>query len=525
MHGLRLLKVNGGKLCLPQNHPLAFPCKLKYINWYACPFKSLSTNFVAEMLVELDMRGSRLEKLWKGAPKLDKLKRINLSGSKHLTQVPDLSQAPNIEIMHFDFCGHLTKVPSYVRYLTKLQGLSLKGCTSLCELSKLPKNLRALNVLTGPAEHNTNYCILSEKWDEWVPPLNFSSKFPIISEPLELITILILEFVAIEEIGFCRKLESLPVLPFSLAYLDATCCTSLKTMSSSIPSVNQNWNHLHNRGYFWENFVFLGCEMLDENARKILMEDALFRILRFATFISTFGACGLISEMNRSYWPGSEILSWFSHKSEGSSISINLPDPDHQLNNNRHLGLAFCLIIEFKDLMLARICSMLHVESTYMFPNGYSQRQSRNLEFPFLSGDGKCFRDGLYQFPYKETSEKNINGSLNSEYVFVFIDSSSGVCIKTEEGRFNIELAACTTSTATFSFSFSLDDQKLAKINKCGVHLLYSKQAERLFGYVSKSSGDEEEKEDDDDYNGGGESDSSGREAIHSESDDQEEGQ
>ena len=68
MRRLRLLKVNGGKLCLPQDHPLAFPCKLKYINWYACPLKSLSTNFIAEMLVALDMRGSRLEKLWEGAP-------------------------------------------------------------------------------------------------------------------------------------------------------------------------------------------------------------------------------------------------------------------------------------------------------------------------------------------------------------------------------------------------------------------------------------------------------------------------
>ncbi|GMN27574.1 hypothetical protein TIFTF001_041051 [Ficus carica] len=591
MHGLRLLKVNGGKLCLPQDHPLAFPCKLKYLNWDACPLKSLSTNFIAEMLVALDMRGSRLEKLWEGAPNLDKLKSINLSGSKHLTQVPDLSQAPNIEIVNLDFCVHLTEVPSYVRHLNKLKELSLAGCTSLCKLSELPKNLRELDVRTRSAEHDTTCCRLGENCDEWFPSLNFSSKletFPIISEPMELITILKLEFAAIEElppsienltglkslslsfcemlkylpdsiyslssldsldISFCQKLESLPVLPFSLAYLDAKCCTSLKTVSSSIPSVKQNWNYLYYRGYSWESFVFLGCEMLDENARKALMEEALFRILRFAT---VFNESRFPLNMHLSYWPGSEILRWFSHKSEGSSICINLPHPHHQWYNSGYLGLAFCLIVEFKDLMLSPICSSLHVDSTYMFPTGDSWRERRNLDLPISYSSEESFWNGCYRFPYKETSEKNVYGSLNSKYVFVFMDNTYGEFltsdlqeeyseeefgeyIKAEEGRFNNEIAACTTSTATASFSFSLEEeyQSLAKINKCGVHLLYSQEAE-MFGYVSESSGEEEEEEeeedddDDDDEeeeedDGGGEFDLSGREAIHSESDDQEE--
>ncbi|GMN32204.1 hypothetical protein TIFTF001_044662 [Ficus carica] len=181
-----------------------------------------------------------------------------------------------------------------------------------------------------------------------------------------------LSSLSILNIGFCRKLESLPVLPLSLTKLDARCCTSLKTVSSSIPSVKQNWDDLYNRGYSWESFEFLGCEMLDENARKVLMEEALFRILRFSTLFSKYGRGTLFPKMNLSFWPGSEILRWFSHKSEGSSICINLPhDPDHQWYNSSYLGLAFCLIVEFKDL---RICphSMLHVDSTYMFPNGDS---------------------------------------------------------------------------------------------------------------------------------------------------------
>ena len=49
-------------------------------------------------------------------------------------------------------------------------------------------------------------------------------------------------------------------------------------------------------------------------------------------------------------WPESKIPGWFSHKSEESSISINLPHPD-QWYNNSYLGLAACVILEFKDII------------------------------------------------------------------------------------------------------------------------------------------------------------------------------
>ncbi|GMN33882.1 hypothetical protein TIFTF001_044845 [Ficus carica] len=211
--------------------------------------------------------------------------------------------------------------------------------------------------------------------------------------------------------------------------------------------------------------------MLDENARKVLMEEALFRILRFSTLFSKYGRGTLFPEYNLSNWPGSEIPRWFSHKSEGSSICINLPHPDHQWYNSSYLGLAFCLIVEFKDLMLSPIWPMLNAEFTYMFPNGDSWRQRRNMDFPNAYSYEVSLCDGCCQFPFKETSEKNINGCLNSEYVCVFMDNSfgkfltfdfpeeyseeSGEYIEAKEGRFNNEIAACSTSTATASFSFS----------------------------------------------------------------------
>ena len=259
------------------------------------------------------------------------MKRIDLSESLQLTQVPNLSRAPNIESVNLCFCASLTEVPSYFQHFTKLKELSLRCCPSLSTLSGLPKSLRTLEVLTRPFMNPTPNSTSS------FPSLNFASKlgrFPKISERMEFFEHLQLEFAAIKElplsitnltglkalglrfcqnleflpdsihslnslqeldIGFCRKLESLPVLPSSLSILDATFCTSLKTMSSSIPLVKQNWDDLVSRGYKYEEFKFFGCEMLDENTRIILMDEALFRILRYATLVSKYGADECIS--------------------------------------------------------------------------------------------------------------------------------------------------------------------------------------------------------------------------------------
>ena len=56
--------INGRKISLSQG-PLLFPDTLTYLRWDAYPLKSLS-NFTPKTLVELDMRGSKLEKLWDG---------------------------------------------------------------------------------------------------------------------------------------------------------------------------------------------------------------------------------------------------------------------------------------------------------------------------------------------------------------------------------------------------------------------------------------------------------------------------
>ncbi|GMN70060.1 hypothetical protein TIFTF001_039104 [Ficus carica] len=572
------------------------------------------------MLVALNMQGSQLEKLWEGSPHLDKLKFVDLAGSKHLTQVPDLSKAPNIKRVNLEFCASLIEVPSYFQHLKKLKELSLIGCPSLCKLSGLPKNLKTLKVLTEPLDHRDLYKSCRHCGNNlctWFPSLDFPSKlerFPKISEPMEFIETLKLDFAAIKvlspsiknliglkqlslkfcqnleflpdsirslstlrklSIDFCQKLESLPVLPSSLSVLDAVCCTSLKMVSSSIPLVKQNWDDLYNRGYRKEVFRFLGCQMLDENTRKVLVDEALFRILRFATLLHKYGyeRCTWVTDVKDIYWPGSEIPRWFSHRSEGCSICINLPHPD-QWYNSSYLGFVSCIIVEYNDLSTVRPSSLeLHWDSVYTFPNGDSWRQRKDVNLDMLFYYRTCAFSGCHSAHLSDFRRKNIHDSLNnSEYVYTimgihetfgdFLKSNNGkfdangnkfprtakvdfhvtrrgkyfkAKDKAKEGMFDANGSVLTrTATASFSFKLSRESRRFAKIKKCGVHLLYTQEAER-FGYVEriefKSNGDEavysdsnrkEEEEEDDD---GGESESSGSEVIFSESEQEEDGE
>jgi Leucine-rich repeat (LRR) protein len=74
------------------------------------------------------------------------LKEVNLSNCKHLTEIPDLSQAANLESLNLQSCTSLTEVPQSIRYLEKLSDFNLRSCTSLISLPS-SINLKSLKIL------------------------------------------------------------------------------------------------------------------------------------------------------------------------------------------------------------------------------------------------------------------------------------------------------------------------------------------------------------------------------------------
>ncbi|KAL4331124.1 hypothetical protein S83_044819 [Arachis hypogaea] len=144
MHNLRLLQfyksssTQALKVRLPAFlHSL--PDSLWILCWNGFPQRSLPQHFCPKNLVTLDMCDSQLEQLWEKDQKLPNLKRLDLSGSKNLVQLPDLSHCPNIEEIFLSHCKSLVRVYSS-SFLSKLNCVWLNGCTELRNLN-LPSNI------------------------------------------------------------------------------------------------------------------------------------------------------------------------------------------------------------------------------------------------------------------------------------------------------------------------------------------------------------------------------------------------
>ncbi|XP_018488405.1 disease resistance-like protein DSC2 [Raphanus sativus] len=76
------------------------------------------------------MEDSKLEKLWEGPIPLPCMKVIELTYSKYLKELPDLSNATNLRKMIAGFCSSLSDIYS-IGKSTSLQELHLAGCSKL----------------------------------------------------------------------------------------------------------------------------------------------------------------------------------------------------------------------------------------------------------------------------------------------------------------------------------------------------------------------------------------------------------
>nr|ACJ64857.1 disease resistance protein RPP1-like protein R3 [Arabidopsis thaliana] len=108
--------------------------RIRSLKWFGYQNICLPSTFNPEFLVELDMRYSKLQKLWEGTKQLRNLKWMDLSYSIDLQELPNLSTATNLEELKLRNCSSLVELPSSIEKLTSLQRLDLQGCSSLVEL-------------------------------------------------------------------------------------------------------------------------------------------------------------------------------------------------------------------------------------------------------------------------------------------------------------------------------------------------------------------------------------------------------
>ncbi|XP_044511582.1 disease resistance protein RPV1-like [Mangifera indica] len=108
--------------------------ELRCLFWDFYPFRSLPSKFYPQNLVVLKMRHSKLKQPWTDIKDLANLKLIDLSHSKHLFELPDLSEAQNLECLILEDCTSLSEIIPPTRNLNKLVSLNLRNCKSLTSL-------------------------------------------------------------------------------------------------------------------------------------------------------------------------------------------------------------------------------------------------------------------------------------------------------------------------------------------------------------------------------------------------------
>nr|QOE89129.1 DM10 [Arabidopsis thaliana]QOE89130.1 DM10 [Arabidopsis thaliana] len=399
LHDLRFLKVTksryDGKYRMHIPAEIEFPCLLRLLHWEAFPSKCLPPTFNPEFLVELNMQDSQLEHLWRGTQSLRNLKNMDLRGSTNLKELPDLTNATNLEDLNLNSCESLVEIPSSFSHLHKLKNLWMSYCINL-QVIPAHMNLVSLErvTLTGCSRlrnipvisTHISYLDISKTTElEYVSAsialwcrlgsldMSYNENFMGLTHLPMSLTQLILRYSDIERIPDCikalhqlfsldltgcRRLASLPELPGSLLDLEAEDCESLETVFSPLHTPRA---HLY----------FTNCFKLGGQARRAI-------IRRRSEFIGM------------SLLPGREVPAEFDHRAKGNSLTIIL-------NGNRpsydYTQYMVCVVISTNQ----EITKIRNFSSTLLCHiNGYIFPDYKKV---YIIGDvSKCRREHLFIF-------------------------------------------------------------------------------------------------------------------------------
>ncbi|XP_038719759.1 disease resistance protein RPS6-like isoform X3 [Tripterygium wilfordii] len=492
MHNLEFLKIRvcSSSVCLP--HGLdSLSNKLRYMYWEQYPLTYLPSKFHPVNLVKLVMPNSHVERLWNGRQNLVHLKEIDLSYSKKLIEIPDLSLATNLQELVLMFCDRLKNLQ--VRNISNLKCLNLRGCSLIKKFPEVSLEIQYL-YLDGTAieEVPSTICNLKSlialdlggctrlkslptSIYKLKPLVDFGVRFPLkrrehqqeVNIHLRELTDLFVWLSSVERLNLsgnnfqkipvaikqltnlihlnledCRRLQSLPELPMNIQFIYAANCISLEMVASPLSTAA--------RGVFDSCkaqddtvFHFPNCWKLDQNARNSIVADVESRLLHgkaiYPESIVNTGVANII-------FPGGDVPDWFKYKSGESSLTAKLPP--HWCNAELFC-LVFSIVLDFKD-----------------FPK-YS-----NL----------CFVN--YNCHIRTDRDDSFSANCGLEFIWRSEDAiqSTQVCLVYNQSLVNdwrrIPKEADDADEISIEFYAEEDAINYCVVKKCGVHLLYTRDIE-----------------------------------------------
>ncbi|KAL0887626.1 hypothetical protein Bca101_011609 [Brassica carinata] len=252
MKNLQFLVLDSDNVRIPPEGLICLPNKLRLVEWKYYPLTFLPSKFSCKFLVELIMTETKLEKLWDEIKPLQRLKRMVLSNSWYLKEIPDLSNATSLEELDLHGCRSLLELPSTIGYATKLKRCKLSDCFRLKELpSSMGRliNLDELDVTsTGLKELEKLSSCSSLKevnlsWTAiWEVPSSIRSNWPRLNKL---------------DMSGCRNLKEFPNVSDSIVEL--VLC---KTRIQKIPPWIENLSRLR-------KLIMYGCNDLEKISPNI----------------------------------------------------------------------------------------------------------------------------------------------------------------------------------------------------------------------------------------------------------------
>ncbi|KAI9119843.1 hypothetical protein K1719_009232 [Acacia pycnantha] len=235
--------------------------KIRYFHWQGYPGKSLPSNFCAELLLELNLEESMVERLWEGVQDIANLRRLILQKCHNLRELPDFSKARSLESVDLSHCERLSDVHASLLSLHSLISLDLRYCYDL-------KSLKSRYHLKSLRELEIDDC-------------KNLKEFSVSSEEL---TSLNLSETLIEELSpsiwLCSKLKELRLVDTKLHNVpiqELSCLTFLEELSiSNLQNIdNVSVRMLFDRLRSLQSLRLIGCCNLTELPDNITQLSSL----------------------------------------------------------------------------------------------------------------------------------------------------------------------------------------------------------------------------------------------------------